>query len=54
MDLVATPNAMANMEVFTKENGPAPRAFFVLPVVGALFIDFTNATVITFFINMFK
>ena len=52
--LGATPNAMANMEVFTKENGPAPRAFFVLPVVGALFIDFTNATVITFFINMFK
>ena len=49
--LGATPNAMANMEVFTKENGPAPRAFFVLPVVGALFIDFTNATVITFFIN---
>ena len=52
--LGATPNAMANMEVFTKENGPAPRAFFVLPVVGALFIDFANATVITFFINMFK
>ena len=52
--LGATPNALANMEVFTKENGPAPRAFFVLPVVGALFIDFTNATVITFFINMFK
>ena len=52
--LGATPNAMANMEVFTKENGAAPRAFFVLPVVGALFIDFTNATVITFFINMFK
>ena len=52
--LGATPNAMANMEVFTKENGPAPRAFFVLPVVGALFIDFTNATVITFFVNMFK
>lgn len=52
--LGATPNAMTNMEVFTKENGPAPRAFFVLPVVGALFIDFTNATVITFFINMFK
>lgn len=52
--LGATPNAMANMEVFTKENGPATRAFFVLPIVGALFIDFTNATVITFFINMFK
>ena len=52
--LGATPNAMTYMEVFTKFFGPAPRAFFVLPVVGALFIDFTNATVITFFINMFK
>lgn len=52
--LGASPNAMANMEVFTKENGPSPKAFFVLPLVAALFIDFTNATVITFFINMFR
>lgn len=52
--LGATPNAMANMDAFMSENGFAPRAFFVLPIVGALFIDFTNATVITFFINMFS
>lgn len=52
--LGATPNAMANMDVFMKENGFAPRAYFVLPIVGALFIDFTNATVITIFINLFK
>ena len=51
--LGATPNAMANMDAFMSENGFAPRAFFVLPIVGALFIDFTNATVITFFINIF-
>ncbi len=51
--LGASPNAMANMEVFTKENGPSAKAFFVLPLVAALFIDFTNATVITFFMNMF-
>lgn len=51
--LGATPNAMANMDVFMKENGFAPRAFFVLPIVGALFIDFTNATVITLFMNIF-
>ncbi|MBC2855574.1 sodium/glutamate symporter [Cetobacterium sp. 2A] len=49
----ATPNAMANMESFTTVNGPSPRAFFVLPLVGALFIDFTNATIITLFINFF-
>lgn len=52
--LGATPNAMANMDVFMNENGFAPRAFFVLPIVGALFIDFTNATVITFFMNIFS
>ena len=49
----ATPNAMANMESFTTVNGPSPRAFFVLPLVGALFIDFVNASVITLFINFF-
>lgn len=52
--LGATPNAMANMESFTTVNGPSPRAFFVLPIVGALFIDFTNATIITFFVNFLK
>ncbi|MEG0069337.1 sodium/glutamate symporter [Cetobacterium sp.] len=49
----ATPNAMANMESFTTANGPSPTAFFVLPLVGALFIDFTNASLITVFINIF-
>nr|WP_307775820.1 sodium/glutamate symporter [uncultured Cetobacterium sp.] len=49
----ATPNAMANMESFTAANGPSPTAFFVLPLVGALFIDFTNASIITVFMNIF-
>ncbi|MGL5760906.1 MAG: sodium/glutamate symporter, partial [Cetobacterium sp.] len=49
----ATPNAMANMESFTAANGPSPTAFFVLPLVGALFIDFTNASLITVFMNIF-
>lgn len=51
--LGATPNAMANMETFTATNGFSAKAFFVLPLVGALFIDFTNATIITFFMNIF-
>lgn len=50
----ATPNAMANMEAFTAVNGPSVKAFFVLPIVGAMFIDFTNAAVIMFFVNMFS
>lgn len=49
--LGATPNAIANMEALTTVNGPSPKAFFVLPIVGALFIDFANASVITVFIN---
>lgn len=49
----ATPNAMANMESFTAANGPSPVAFFVLPLVGALFIDFVNASIITVFMNIF-
>lgn len=48
----ATPNAMANMESFTAANGPSPTAFFALPLVGSLFIDFVNASIITIFINM--
>jgi len=31
--------------------GEAPRAFFVVPIVGAFLIDFANAIVITTFIN---
>lgn len=50
--LGASPNAIANMESFTTANGPSPQAFFVVPLVAALFIDFTNAVVITFFIDI--
>jgi ESS family glutamate:Na+ symporter len=49
--LGATPNAVANMESIVERFGAAPRAFLVVPMVGAFFIDFTNALVITTFIN---
>jgi ESS family glutamate:Na+ symporter len=52
--LGATPNAVANMESIVERFGPAPRAFLVLPMVGAFFIDFTNALIITIFINVVK
>ena len=51
--LGATPNAMANIQAFTLANGPSPKAFFVIPIVGSLFIDFINAIVITVFVNVF-
>jgi ESS family glutamate:Na+ symporter len=47
-----TANAMANMEALVERYGPAPRAFLVVPIVGAFFIDFTNALVITVFLNL--
>jgi glutamate:Na+ symporter, ESS family len=52
--LGATPNAIANMEAIVERFGPAPRAFLVLPMVGAFFIDFTNALIITVFINLVR
>lgn len=52
--LGATPNAIANMEALVEKFGPAPRAFLVIPIVGAFFIDFTNALIITFFTNLLK
>lgn len=52
--LGATPNAMANMEALTAKTGPSVKAFFVLPLVGSLFIDFFNAAIITTFISLLK
>lgn len=49
----ATPNAMANMQALTAKYGTAPRAFFIIPLVGSLFIDFCNTGIITFFMNFF-
>lgn len=47
----ATPNAMANMKALAERYGAAPRAFFVVPLVGSLFIDFFNGIILTTFIN---
>jgi ESS family glutamate:Na+ symporter len=44
--LGTTANAMACMSVLTEKYGPAPRAYIVVPLVGASLIDFTNAMVI--------
>ncbi|MDA7418931.1 sodium/glutamate symporter [Xenophilus arseniciresistens] len=52
--LGATPNAMANMQAFARANGPSFKAFFVIPLVGSLFIDFFNAVIITSFMGFLK
>ncbi len=48
----ASPNAMANMQAVTTKYGPAPTAIFVVSIVAALFIDFTNSIVITAMMNI--
>ncbi len=50
--LGTTANAMAVMRALVERYGPAPRAFLVAPIVGAFFIDFTNALIITVFLNL--
>ena len=52
--LGTTANAMANMGALVERYGPAPRAYLVVPLVGAAFIDFFNAVLITFFINVLR
>ncbi|HEY0672740.1 MAG TPA: sodium/glutamate symporter [Longimicrobiales bacterium] len=52
--LGTTANAMANMRSLVERYGPAPRAFLVVPMVGAFFIDFTNAIIITIFLNVLR
>ena len=49
--LGTTANAVANMKTLVGKYGDAPRAFLVVPLVGAFFIDFTNAIIITAFLN---
>lgn len=50
--LGTTANAMANMTALVERYGPAPKAFLVVPMVGAFFIDFTNAIIITICLNI--
>jgi len=47
-------NAMIVMKTIVTKYGAAPRAFLVVPLVGAFFIDYINALVITIFTNFLK
>jgi ESS family glutamate:Na+ symporter len=44
--LGATPTAIANMTAVTRKFGASARAFVVVPLVGAFFIDIANALII--------
>ncbi len=47
----ATPNGMANMASVTLKYRPSKLAFFILPIVGGMFIDFTNLVNILAFLS---
>ncbi|MGE7816220.1 sodium/glutamate symporter [Pseudomonas sivasensis] len=50
--LGATPTAIANMQAVTQRFGPSQIAFLVVPMVGAFFIDITNAVVIKLYLAL--
>lgn len=47
----STSNAMANMNSVTEKYVPSKTAFFIVPIVGSLFIDFINIGIIYAFIS---
>ena len=48
----ATPNAMANMQATCEKYEYSVKAFLIIPIVGSLFADVINSTIITLFINL--
>jgi ESS family glutamate:Na+ symporter len=50
----STATAVAAMDAITRRRGPAPRAVALVPPTGGFFIDFTNAPVISAFINLLR
>jgi len=50
----ATPVSMANMKSVSDKYAYSKLAFFVVPIIGGLFSNFTNAAIITFFMNYVK
>jgi len=52
LGLGATPVGIANMTAVTNKHGPSQKAFLVIPLVGAFFIDIVNAVIVKFFISL--
>ena len=50
--LGATPTAVANMQAITSRFGPSHKAFLIVPMVGAFFIDLLNAGILKMFLNV--
>lgn len=49
--LGATPTAVANMQAITDKYGPSHKAFLIVPMVGAFFVDILNNVCIKIFVS---
>ncbi|MCG8591597.1 MAG: sodium/glutamate symporter [Proteobacteria bacterium] len=54
LGLGATPVAVANMNAVASRFGPSPKAFLVVPLVGAFLLDILNAFVIQTYIELLR
>ncbi|RJG37996.1 sodium/glutamate symporter [Motilimonas pumila] len=52
ISLGSTPTAMANMSAVSHKYGHSAKAFIIVPLVCAFFIDLANAVIIPYFISM--
>ena len=52
--LGATPTAVANMQSVTERFGASHKAFLIVPMVGAFFVDWINSAVLQTFVYFFK
>jgi ESS family glutamate:Na+ symporter len=52
LSLGATPTAIASMTAVTKNYGPSPNAFIILPLVSAFFVDIINVIAIKVFLAL--
>ena len=52
LSLGSTPTAIASMEAITRQYGPAPNAFIILPLASAFFVDLVNMAAITLFLRL--
>lgn len=50
--LGATPNAMANMNAVCYKYHYTVKPFLIVPIIGAMFVDLLNTTIITIFLNI--
>jgi glutamate:Na+ symporter, ESS family len=53
MGVGATPVGIANMNAITNRFGPSPKAYLVIPLLGAFFIDIANATLVQLILGFY-